>query len=85
MIMRKNEKRSKKSHPILTKQTTCLFVLGMICIWITVFFAAFYITQEPPIPHTRVRYYAKMLEHILAALALLLAECYLVQRITQKK
>ena len=47
------------------------------------FFVAFYITQEPPIPPTQVHYYAEMLEHILAALALLLAECYLMQRITQ--
>ncbi len=85
MIMRKNENYAKKEAFSFTKFTKILFLAGIFPIALALFCLVIEVTAPPSFPLGTARYYGKMLEHILAALALLTAGCYLTQRATQAK
>lgn len=81
MIMRKNEKNTKKTSFSLSRITYVLYILGMLTVAVPLFYLAFEITAKQTITVYERKLYALALEHILAGLTLLTGGCYLVERV----
>ena len=81
MIMRKNEKTPSR---LLSGYTKTLFVSGVLLILPPLFCLAAEVFSQATLLTGTARYYAKMLEHILAALTLLTAGCYLTERVARQ-
>jgi len=83
--MRKNKRKSKKSGKKNTRYTKTLFAAGMMLILPALLWLAATVGALPRLTPHEARYYALILEHILAALAALTAGCYLLQRAAQSE
>lgn len=82
MIMRKNERKRNTKGRKTTRYTKILFVSGVLLILPPLFWLAAKVSALPRLSLQEARYYALILEHILAALCALTVGCYLLHRAT---
>ena len=83
MNMNKNELIFKKKSLYFSKLTQRLLCFGYILIGIPLFCLIFKITQSGEFTFVTAAYFGEMLEHVVAALMLLTAGAYLVERVVR--
>ena len=81
--MRKNCISSKKAQSSLSPLTQGLLAVGLVAIFSALFFTVVAVTDAAPFPLSRAAYFGGMVEHVLAALALLTAGSFLVERVVR--
>ncbi len=80
MIMRKNDRLQKKQQKTLAKQTKRLLAVGWICIALPLLGVTWELQRFPTLSLVALARFGGMMEHILAATAILIAGAYLVER-----
>ena len=83
--MRKRKILPQKSRLSLSRATLLLYITGMIILAVPLFYTVIQLTAEESLNIPQVKYYANVLEHILAGLTLLSAGCYLVERVAREQ
>ena len=80
MIMKK---RRKSSPSPLSRATLVAYISCMLIIFIPLFYMLICLQKDLPLSGLQLKYYASVLEHILAGIAFLTAGCYLIERIVR--
>lgn len=72
-------------HAPLSRITLTLYITGMLIIAVPLFYTILMLTAHTSLSIPEVKYYANILEHILAGVTLLSYGCYLVERVAREK
>lgn len=81
--MKKNELFSQKTRISFSNLTRRMLWLGYLLIAPPLFYLIFKITQSGEFTFVTAAYFGEMLEHVVAALALLTVGAYLVERVAR--
>ncbi len=74
----------QRSHPLsLSTPTQKLLTVGLCILFCALFFVAVAVTDAAPFPLSRAAYFGGMVEHVLAALALLSAGSFLLEKVVR--
>ncbi len=83
MIMRKRKKSPSQKNASLSRATLSLYITGMLIIAVPLFYMILQLTAHTALSVPEVKYFANVLEHILAGVTLLTLGCYLVERVVR--
>lgn len=81
--MKKNELFSQKTRLSFSSLTRRVLWLGYLLIAPSLFYLIYKITQSGEFTFVTAAYFGEMLEHVVAALTLLTAGAYLVERVAR--
>ncbi len=81
--MRKIDIQQKLKAACPSLPTQRLLTLGLCAIFCTLFFVAVAVTDSAPFSPARAAYFGGMVEHVLAALALLSAGSFLLEKVVR--
>ncbi len=82
--MRKRKILPSKKSASLSRATLTLYITGMLIIAVPLFYMILQLTAHTTLSVPEVKYYANILEHILAGVTLLTLGCYLVERVARE-
>ena len=83
--MRKRKRLPQKNTVSPSRATLTLYVIGMLILAVPLFYTVFVLSTQGTLSIPQVKYYANVLEHIIAGLTLLTAGCYLVERVAREQ
>ena len=83
MIMRENEKRAPRGRRI-ARVTERALAAGMILVGLSLFGVIVQVTNAPALTIATAARFGKMLENVAAALAVLTAGAYLIERVARQ-
>ena len=83
--MRKKNDSARQNGLFLSRATLALYIPGMLMIAVPLFCVIAKLSAHTTLSIPQVKYYANILEHIIAAFTLLTCGCYLVERMAREK